>query len=476
VRKTDLSITQRLAGLGGQGRPAPEARLARYAGPLAALGYTAFSVFGLAVALVSTEPVHRLWGGCAAAGYGCAALASVAPTRLMPDRRRRDIALAVAAAGALAVPLCWLAATGRGMPEVGVVARSARLLVAQGRPYLSAAQLGADVYGYNPYLPGMTLFGLPRALFGGGLVTDPRIWDGMAFVAAYAAALRVAGAGAIPALRRTIALAGTPLIAFPLAVSGNDLPVIGLICLGLALAARPDPRCPAGPAVPAGPQVRLDIVTVTSPAWTGAVLGAACAMKATAWPALLLVGLLLRVRDGRGAAARFTVAAVVVLVVVVGPFLLVQPADLVVNTIAFPLGLTAARSPAASPLPGHLLAATGQAGHLAVIALLAAAVAVAGVLLAARPPRTAARAGGYLALALTALFTIAPATRWGYFVYPGVIGCFLWLAGLSRPGLRKSGGTGTRGPEAQTAVGSRRPVVATSSCGQRQEGRTSPGA
>jgi hypothetical protein len=140
-----------------------------------------------------------------------------------------------------------------------------------------------------------------------------------------------------------------------------------------------------------------------------------------------------------------------------------------VNTIAFPLGLTAARSPAASPLPGHLLAATGQAGHLTVIALLAAVVAAAGGLLAARPPRTAAGAGGYLALALTTLFTLAPATRWGYFVYPGAIGCFLWLAGLSRPGLRQPAGTGPRDPEVQTAVGNRRPVVATPSCGQRQD-------
>lgn len=448
---------RRLAGPAGLAGPALRAGLTRYPGPPPALMYTAFSVFALAVALVSTEPVHRLWGGCAAAGYGCAALAFLAAARLMPDRRR-DIAFALAATGALAVPLCWLAAAGRGMPEVGVVARSAQLLVAHGRPYQSAAELGADVYGYNPYLPGMTLFGLPRALFGGGLATDPRIWDGLAFVAACAAALRATGAGAITALRRTAALTSTPLIAFPLAVSGNDLPVIGLICLGLALAARPDR------------------VALTSPGWTGVVLGAAGAMKATAWPALLIVGLLLGVRDGRGAAARFTAAAVVVQVVVVGPFLLVQPADLAVNTIAFPLGLTAARSPAASPLPGHLLAATGQTGQLAVIALLAATVAAAGVLLTARPPRTAAAAGAYLALALTALFTLAPATRWGYFVYPGVIGGFLWLASLSRPGLRKPAGTGTRGPGARTAAGRCPPVAATSSCGQRQEGRTSPAA
>ena len=142
-------------------RPAGPGQAARLP---AALGYLAFSLFGLAVVLVSAEPLHRLWGGCAAAGYCCAALAVLAPARLAGGRWRLDIALGVAVSGALLVPLCWLAAAGRGMPEVGVVAHSAGLLVAHGKPYQSAAQLGSDVYGYNPYLPGMTLFGLPRAL------------------------------------------------------------------------------------------------------------------------------------------------------------------------------------------------------------------------------------------------------------------------------------------------------------------------
>src|SRR5262249_6915899 len=157
---------------------------------------------------------------------GCAALVSLTPLRW-----RREVALIVAVAGALVVPLCWLAATARGMPEVGVVAHSADLLVHHGRPYESAARLGADVNGYNPYLPGMTLFGLPRALFGGGLATDPRVWDGLAFVVLFAAARRIAGGpgpGTGP-VRRTAVLASSPLIAFPLAVSGNDLPVLGLI-------------------------------------------------------------------------------------------------------------------------------------------------------------------------------------------------------------------------------------------------------
>ncbi len=404
------------------------------AGLPVALGYVAFSLFGLAVVLVSAEPLHRVWGGCAAVGYCCAALAVLAPARLAPGRWRRDIALAAAASGALVVPLCWLAAAGRGMPEVGVVAHSAELLVAHGRPYQSAAELGSDVYGYNPYLPGMTVFGLPRALFGGGLLTDPRVWDAIAFLTAFAAALRIAGGTCGPALRRTAALAGTPLIAFPLAVSGNDLPVIGLICLGLALAGQgqADPRSPAGQAGPAlstGHRARAGRMTPTDPVWAGVVLGAACTLKATAWPALLVVGVLLAARDGRAAAARCAAAAAAALAVMVGPFLLIQPADLAVNTIAFPLGLTAAHSPAASPLPGHLIAATGHAGRLAVITLLIVTMAALGARVASRPPRTAASAASYLALTLTALFTLAPATRWGYFVYPAVIGCWLWLAG-----------------------------------------------
>jgi hypothetical protein len=191
-------------------------------------------------------------------------------------------------AGGLLVPLCWLAAAGRGMPEVWVVAHSAELLVRHGRPYQSAAVLGADVYGYNPYLPGMTVFGLPQALFGRGVATDPRVWDGLAFVAAFAAALRIAGGArgargvrGTGSLRRTAVLTASPLIAFPLAVSGNDLAVLDLTCLGLALTTRPELRRPP------------------SPAWAGIALGGAAAMKATAWPALLIVAVLFLARSNR---------------------------------------------------------------------------------------------------------------------------------------------------------------------------------
>ena len=183
------------------------------------------------------------------------------------------------------------------------------------------------------------------------------------------------------------------------------------------------------------------------------MLGAACTLKATASQALLVVGVLLAARDGRAAVTRCAVSAAAVLAVVTGPFLLIQPGALAANTIAFPLGLTAAHSPAASPLPGQLIAATGPVGRLAVITLLIVAMALLGARLAYRPPRTSAGAAGYLVLTLTVLFTLAPATRWGYFVYPAVIGCWLSLS-RREPGPSAPGGVaGAGGPVPRARAG-----------------------
>jgi hypothetical protein len=441
VLKPGSPDLRRLVGSRRHGWPAfrPRPRLAsRHA---AVLGYAAFGLFGLAVMLLSDQPVHRLWGGCAAVGYACAVLASLVPARLLPSKAAAHAvtaAVAIAVAGAVLVPLCWLAATGQGMPEVWVVAHSAESFVLQGRPYQPAAQLGADVYGYDPYLPGMTLFGLPYALFGGGMATDPRLWDALAFIAAFTASLYIAGGAgtrigrAGTAMRRTALLASSPLVAFPLAVSGNDLPVIGLLCLGLALAGRNAP---------------------SQPLLAGIALGTAASLKATAWPALLIVAVLFAMRDGRTAAVRFTASAAAVLTLIVVPFLVIQPADLISNTVAFPLGLTHASSPAASPLPGHLLAATGQAGHLAVIILLAATAVAFLVTLATRPPKTAVAAATYLALTLTALFTLAPATRWGYFTYPALIFCWLWLAPRAPISFNSGGSNRGMSAPSETMVG-----------------------
>lgn len=152
-------------------------------------------------------------------------------------------------------------------------------------------------------------------------------------------------------------------------------------------------------------------------------------MKATAWPALPVIAAMLAVRDDARTALRFAVATVATtlgLIVMLAPAAVAHPAALVQNTVLFPLGLTHVKTPAASPLPGHLLATLGPAGRLAAITLLiAAGLAVAASLLI-RPPADPPAVARRLALALILLFTLAPATRFGYFTYP--IGLLGWLA------------------------------------------------
>ncbi len=273
------------------------------------------------VALTSTEPVHRLWGEIAACGYGVALLCVLGT----------DLALGAALLGALVVPLTVLAVRNMRQPEVDVIARSASLLVHHGTPYESTAQLAATAgpNAYNPYLPVMSLFGLPRAIFGGGFPTDPRVWFALAFIVAFGLAVRIGGA--IDAVRWTALVAASPIVALELSAGGDDGPMVAFLCLGFAL---------------------LTARSARAITWAGIALGLAAGMKATTWPALAVAFALLVARDGWRAASRFAGIALAVLAICVGPFL-THPKALVDNTIKFPLGLAGIQSAAASPLPGH---------------------------------------------------------------------------------------------------------------------------
>ena len=123
----------------------------------------------------------------------------------------------------------------------------------------------------------------------------------------------------------------------------------------------------------------------------------------------------------RQVAARFAAVSLVTTaagVAVTAPGLLATPSALVQNIVLFPLGLTQHHTPAASPLPGHLLASIGPAGHLAAIGLLGAAAVGIAVWLVIRPPADVPAAARRLAIALAVRFLLAPATRFGYFAYP----------------------------------------------------------
>jgi hypothetical protein len=400
-----------LAGKTPHGTKAPEGAVQRGHGPLAgtpaALG-RGWLVAGLAVcagyagcvALLSSSVVERPWGLIAAPCYAVAAVAAA-----LWRRRGADVALVLSLAGGLLAPLAWLVARGVQQREVNVIAWGGRLLIHHGTPYRSVAALAhtPNPDNYNPYLPAMEVFALGRAVWRHYPLTDPRIWFAVVFAVVFWLALRVTGTR--HSARWTALVAATPVFAFPLAVSGDDVPVIALMCLGLALLSGP-PR----------------------PGWAGLALGVAAAMKATAWPALLIAAVLVAARDGRRPAAKLAAVALGAFALLVGPIAAVSPSALTDNTIAFPLGLASVKSGAVSPLPGVLLAQTGHTGHLIATGLLALAGLAVVVSLVLRPPRTVPAATWRLIVALVLMFTLAPSTRFGYYIYPLGLGVWLWIA------------------------------------------------
>ena len=392
--------------IAGPGIGALLARLARGLAPVkvprywCAAAFAACALFAAGVSVFSDNSLHRRWGLVAACAYTVAAAAVLAWRR-----RGLDLALLISVGGAMVTPLFWNAATQSRQPEVSVIERSAHELVTHHSPYQTAAAL-ASVHNpdaYNPYLPVMSLFGVPHAVYGSATLADPRVWFGVAFLVLFALALLAAGARHV--VRWTLFVAATPVIAFELAVGGTDIPILALMCLGLALLWRRPRHVLAGLAI-----------------------GVAAAAKATAWPAVVVIGVLILVRDGKVPLMRFLVAAVVACGALIGPVAVLWPGALVANTIMFPLGLANVTSPAASPLPGHLIATTGHTGHLIAVGLLILAGVIIAGMLVYRPPRDVASAAWYLIIGLTLMFVLAPATRFGYFIYPAALLAWLQVA------------------------------------------------
>jgi Glycosyltransferase family 87 len=391
---------------------------------LPAAWYAAFAVYAACVAAFSGPGLDHWWGIWAAGGYALAAIIAAARRR---DRGGQVVALAVAVAGALVAPLIWLATQEPSTPDVTVVARSGVLLLHHGSPYLPLAQLAHGGWlAYDPYLPVMAVFGLPKALGLPGILGDPRPWLALAtFLLLYAtfrittkrrAAQLRAGSGQRAAVTLAAIAIASPVMAFPLAMGITDPPVIALTCLTLAMLTRGSHGAR-----------RL---------WQAAiVLGVVCAMKYTAWPALAVLVVMVKARDGGRAAVRFGAVALgtaVALSAALAPAALSNPDALLRNTVAYPLGLTGATSPAQSPLPGHVLTTLGPAGHAAAITLLALAGLALVLSLIFAAPAGPARAATRIALGLTALFALSPATRFGYFCYPLALYGWVALSGAGR--------------------------------------------
>ncbi len=371
--------------------------------------YAVFTVY--AGAEIFTRHADGTWGAWACGGYAVA-------TVLLLVTRNWLLPLGAAVIGAFLAPLVWmiLKVPDTSTAEVVVINRSADYLARHGTPYLPASLI-TDWQHYNPYLPLMELFGLPREAGAPGLLGDPRIWTSLLTVAALGAAFAVVaprpGLGSAAGRARVTVLTAiavtSPLVAFPLTVGVTDPPIIALTCLALALASRRRFR------------------------WAAVALAVACAMKSTAWAVVPVLAVLAWVRASHRAAVAFTgtvVGTAALLALAAAPNALATPDAIKQNLVDYPLGTSTYKTVAASPLPGHLISQLGQAGKLTVDALLLLAVIAFAAWLLARPPRDARDAAVRLVVAYAVLFTLSPSTRYGYYAYPlALVG---WLA-LSRP-------------------------------------------
>lgn len=411
------------------------------------LFYLVSLLFAAATALFSEFYGYRVWGNFATAGYllaaGLTGISLLSRKGLTLSRVLSSRWTPVAIVGLLAcvVPLLVLVfrrapefVWGRwpwafpAQPEVWVVERSAEELLRDGTPYPDLGLLGRPPHpdDYTPYGPSMTVFGLPRALFGDGALTDARVAFAVGTALIIVLAFAVLGWPRVPVAAAQLA-AISPLALLTLAVAGDDIPVIALIVLATALVYR------------------------GMPGRAGVVCALVATMKLTALPALAVLAVAVLVRRGGRAGVRelaiFLGTTVAVSAALVLPVLLVDPASFVEHVILYPAGLGQAGSPAASPLPGHLIASLGPVGHAASLVLLAAAACAIIAWLIVRPPRDAAGATLRIATGLGAAIILAPATRWGYLVYPlALLGAMIGFASVGGTAQGRRTDRTTAGP------------------------------
>lgn len=429
----DRACVRRGTGAAGDRRPVPRAP-PPYAGRVSnrplfidLAFYTAAALFAGATALWTTLEPHSQWGAVAFGGYLPAAIyVAVLLTQTGTVWRGRALVAAGTAVAVTAMPLAFMAVdrangvAGRAQEEVLVVESSGARLLDTGSPYLHAdaiAALPEPLLGYNPYQPGMAVFGVPAAVFGEHWWTDARIWFLLAAAACAAAAVNLLrsrpgelGAGKGTLLRAFQATFVFPVCALTFATGGDDMPVVALIVLALAFAHRDRPLA------------------------AGLAVGAAAALKLFAWPAAVVIGVLALHRYGsqgphqddsqgprHGGLRRYLAGFALPVAVTMLPVLAVDARGFFDNVIAFGLGHGVVTSPAQSPLPGFLIANHVPGGELIAPALLGLAALVIAGLLWTRPPASAASAALWCAAGLSTAFLLMPSTRFGYLLYPVVL-------------------------------------------------------
>jgi len=387
--------------------------------------YAAGAAFAGLTVLTSTLALYRQWAELAVGpflfGTVCSVLLALAARRRTgPDQARRArrhwtgrIAVAVCVfAGATAIPLgleiVWRSDGDPGshvQPEVTNIERAGQAVVKGKDPYpyvtnphgkvVSHLPGVSPVNSFVPYLPLMTVFGMPSEKKHDIVLTDARIFFSLATLLVAGAALFLCPADGRRKMRALQVIAILPTAALPLATGGDDMPVVAFLLLAMVLAQRRQPFA------------------------SGLVLGIVSAMKFTAWPLAALALFAARDRKGERRPLLMILGMLVVAGPVVIPFALSGPWAFFDNVVLFPLGLSGVNSPAASPLPGHLLVSTFPFLHR----ILPLAVGLVGGSLLAwylirRPPRSVSQVCKVGGVVMAVITLLAPATRIGYLLYP----------------------------------------------------------
>jgi hypothetical protein len=391
--------------------------------------YLVSAVFAALVAASAIRSDYRFWGEAVAPVYLAGAVACALATRrllrLQPGRAgdglaaiarrvawtRRAVVLFLLL-GAVIAPLMAELAFRAGdrpganaQPEVAVIEQAGDRAAAARDPYPAApTNVGspprseastADADSFFPYLPGMVPFGLENSISGPPELRDARV--AMAGFTLLVAALVLAYPGTTVGRRgRALQfLVVLPTGSLPMVTGGDDLPVLALMLLGLVLAER------------------------RRPVLAGVALGLDATLKLTAWPVLVLMLLAVRDREERPARGRYALAAAAVLLPVLGIGIGLNPGAFLLNVVRFPLGLTTVRSPAASPLLGQVLVTLfPHEKRLITVLLVAAGLALVLAVLRRHVPRTPASVARFTCFAMVVATVLAPATRFGYLVYP----------------------------------------------------------
>jgi hypothetical protein len=379
-----------------------------------AILYGLSAIFAIGLGLTSHEPAQWHWGYLAAGPYAGVAALTYALGRVQWSRETtlRTLLAGLAMVGAVAVPLGLEARwrqvdhlVGYAQPEVSVIERAGdsishgrdpyRAYVVRGR--LVGAIPGVPAYqSFFPYFPLMGLFGLPSAAThrGRGL-TDARIVMSLMTLLVSLAAIAFLQSPRRRKVRVAQVLLALPTGALFLATGGDDMPILALCLLGVVALQR-----------------RWTVTAAVS-------LGLAAAMKLTAWPLAVAALLIARRPDGRRDAWRLGAIEGAIVLGTVAPFAWGSPRAFLDNVFAFPLGLAGIHSPAASPLPGHILM-TLWSGSSHVLAPLAFVVGgtLAARYLHRRWPVDLAQVLALLSVAFVVAICVASATRIGYVIYP----------------------------------------------------------